>query len=122
MHDIDIARRYITKVDYARAKGIKFSLNFYEYKRLVTAKKCRYTGIDLTHTASNTGAKIPTYVTIDRIENSIGYVTGNVVPCCHAYNSFKAMIENPNNIITFDMVLKAAKLHVKLMERANESI
>lgn len=119
MDDEKIARKYLNKINNARDKGIQFGLLFHEFKRVVTAKKCRYTGILLT---IQTGA-VPrdTDVTIDRIDNSIGYVTGNVVACCHAYNSFKGTIENPNNPITFKNLAQALKVQDKLIEKASKS-
>lgn len=110
--DYKIARKYVKKIDKCSELGITFSLSFYEFKRIMTANKCRYTGITLTWQTSQN--QIPTDVTIDRIDNSIGYIAGNVVACCKGYNSFKGALENPNNIIDFKILEKALKVQKKL--------
>lgn len=107
-----VANRYINKIKACRTSNTEFSLSFYEFKRLISASKCKYTGIKLTfHTGVN---QIPTDVTIDRIDNKKGYVTGNVVACSKGYNSFKGALENPNNTITFAILEKALKVQKKL--------
>ena len=112
MTDQEVAQKYINKINNCRAASTVFSLSFFEFKRLVTAKKCKYTGIALTNSGKNNN--IATDVTIDRINNNIGYVTGNVVACCHGYNSFKAAVENPNNIVDFKTLEKALQIQKKL--------
>ena len=113
MEDVRIAKKYINKSKNARDNGTQFTISFYEYKRIITAKKCKYTGIQLTQQIGS--LPLDTDVTIDRIDNSIGYVTGNVVACCHAYKTFKSIIENPQNIMTFKMVKGALGVQEKLM-------
>ena len=107
-----IANKYLSKIKQCKANSIKFELSFYEYKRLITTAKCKYTGIKLTWQKSK--EQIPTDVTIDRIDNNKGYVTGNVVACCKGYNTFKAVLENPNNVISFPLLEKALRIQKKL--------
>ena len=107
-----IANKYVNKVKACKDSKIEFELSFYEFKRLITSDKCKYTGIKLTWQSSK--EQIPTDATIDRVDNSKGYVKGNVVACCKGYNSFKAVLENPTNIITFSMLEKALKIQKKL--------
>jgi len=90
MNDQDIAKRYVNKINACGGTKTAFTLTFAEFKRLVTSKKCKYTGIALTTQQGK--AQISTDVTIDRVNNSIGYVTGNVVACCFAYNTFKSIL------------------------------
>ena len=112
MRDQDIAQRYLNKIKKCEEKHTDFTLTFYEFKRIITAKKCKYTGIELTYqTDHNQG---PTDVTIDRVDNSKGYVNGNVVACCYQYNQFKSVVENPENIIDFKMLERALKVQKKL--------
>ena len=110
--DAVIANKYINKVKSCKASGLAFTLTFFEFKRLVTARRCKYTDIMLTWQSGK--EQIPTDVTIDRIDNDRGYVTGNVVACCKGYNSFKGVLENPNNIITFSILEKALQIQKKL--------
>ncbi len=92
MNDIEIARKYINKTRNAETKGHEFTLSFVEFKRVVTAKRCYYTGIELT--PGKEKENLATDITIDRVDNSLGYIKGNVVACCHAYNQFKGVLES----------------------------
>lgn len=117
MKDFDIAKRYISKSVYAKEKGHEFTLTFAQYKRILTAKYCRYTGVKLTTSANKKGLKDDNFCTLDRVDNSIGYVVGNVVACCYAYNQFKAVIENPNNIFDFKTLCRAINVQKKLQRK-----
>lgn len=116
MDDLEIARRYLRKADNANRRGVEFTLTFQGYKNLILAKKCRYTGIELTR-SSGPGTAKPTDHTIDRVDSTRGYVKGNVVACCHAANSAKAVFENPDtnalNINGAYRVLKATRDIIK---------
>jgi len=114
MDDKNIAIKYLAKIQYCVDKKIEFNLSFYEFKRLITAKYCKYTGTLLTHRPPGKKNMNSSDVTIDRVDNKVGYVTGNVVACCHAYNSFKGVLEDPNNIIDFKILEKALKVQKKL--------
>lgn len=105
--DISIARRYMSKADNARTRGIEFGLSFTAFKNLMRAKKCYYTGVELTQPISKNGMK-STDRTIDRIDSTKGYVSGNVVACCHAANQMKAMWEG-NPSMGFEEVKKLVK-------------
>lgn len=99
MDDLLIARKYISKADNAKKYDIEFSLSLVSFKNLMSAKKCGYTGIKLT---TPRGGGLPircTDRTIDRIDNTLGYISGNVIAVCHAANQLKAVWENPNNPI-----------------------
>ena len=112
MDDQEIAHKYVLKIGYCKQSNTVFNLSFYEYKRLITSKRCKYTGVELT--AHEKGKLKATDVTIDRIDNNIGYVTGNVVACCHAYNNFKCAIENPNNLLDFKTIERALNIQKNL--------
>lgn len=114
MTDYEVATRYIKKMDLVNKSGGVFELTFNQFKRLITAKNCRYTGLKLKHYRNNTVKLDPLHVTLDRIDNSLGYVHGNVVPCAHFYNEFKSILENPNNVMTVDILKKAIKVQDKL--------
>lgn len=112
MTDEEVAKKYINKIQNCKQSSTVFSLSFFEFKRLITATRCKYTGVSLTNTQ---GVKqIATDVTIDRVNNNVGYVTGNVVACCYGYNKFKAAIENPNNIVDFKTLERALQIQKKL--------
>jgi len=112
MTDYEIAKKYINKIRKCKSSGMTFTLSFFDFKRLITANRCKYTGVELTN--SGLDVLLATDVTIDRVDNLIGYVPGNVVACCHGYNTFKAGLENPNNIISFEVLEKALKVQKML--------
>lgn len=105
--DIALARAYLNKADQAKSKGIEFSISLTSFKNMLKSKKCYFTGLPL---AAET-------FSIDRIDNSKGYVAGNVVACHLNFNSLKAMIENPTTQLSIDNVAKAM---VKLAGRINK--
>lgn len=77
----------------ARLRGILFKLDK-EYVKNIIHTECYYCGVkdknlftapwSLTH-----NGKKYAYNGIDRINSSIGYVPGNVVPCCGQCNTMK---------------------------------
>lgn len=104
--DEAIARFYILKSERSAARNIEFNLSFAEFKRLNQAKRCRFTGIELTYNTFS----------IDRIDNTKGYVTGNVVACHKAFNKMKGCAENPESDFTIAMLAKAFTLAAKMIK------
>jgi macrodomain Ter protein organizer (MatP/YcbG family) len=101
-----IARFYILKSERSKKRDIEFNLSFAEFKRLSSAKKCRFTGLELTAQTFS----------IDRIDNAKGYVTGNVAACHKAFNKMKGCAENPESDFTIPMLAKAFALAAKLIK------
>ena len=113
MIDVYVAEKYLKKIANAKLAKHEFQLTFNEYKRLITRKHCYYTGIELT--SKRAGANIlQTDCTLDRIDNTKGYVNGNVVACCHAFNKLKSTFENPCSLLTIKNALKGLKIADKL--------
>lgn len=106
--DEDIARKYLSKITNCKTDGTAFELSFSQYRRVVTSKKCYYTGIDLTWKAAGDDMK-STDLSVERVDNKKGYVKGNVVACSHAANKLKAVWENKQNHLTFEQVSKMVK-------------
>lgn len=97
MHDRIIAKRYLSKAQSSETRGIQFDLSFMSFKNTQTAKKCYYTGLELTNTTR----------TIDRIDRTKGYIKGNCVACHTSINSIKAVLENPTvHGVTHEQLLK----------------
>lgn len=91
MQDIEIAQKMVKIQQSAKSRSIPFDLSFAEVKRVLTQKKCFFTGEVFdgkTHIRS-----------FDRIDNDKGYVDGNVVACTKEFNSKKA------NLTVSDIVL-----------------
>ena len=94
--DLSIAQSYIDKAKYAKEKGLEFTISFNQYKRLVTRKKCEYTSLPFDTSPQHK-------LTLDRIDNSKGYIPGNVVAICYFANQFKSIWENPTNQVTLEL-------------------
>lgn len=94
--DLEIAKGYVNKHKNAQERGILFDLPLQSYANVMKAKKCYYTGLPLS---SNN-------ITIDRVDNSKGYVKGNVVACVLFFNNLKGLLENPNNDYAVEDIIK----------------
>jgi len=102
--DLEVAKKYLTKSNNARRRGIDFKLSFSEYRSLLRKKKCGLTGLKFTWEDGGKDHKWPTQRTIDRIDNTKGYTKGNVMVVCHCVNQFKASWEDPDSPLTLDLV------------------
>ena len=87
-----VAEKYINKLNNARKRGIEFDISIMSIRNILSAKRCYYTGVELTRPIYGMDLR-PTDITIDRVDANKGYVRGNVVACCYEANQFKAMIE-----------------------------
>ena len=94
MKDLEIAKKYMNKAQNAKSLGHEFSLSFSQFKRLMIRKKCFYTGVLLNDRCPHGEYD---FRTIDRVDNSKGYIPGNVVACTYAANNLKGFLENPKN-------------------------
>lgn len=93
--DLYVAKWMLNKASNCEQRGISFNLSFVSCRNLLKAKKCYYTGVLLTKTKTDTGAKPkPTDFTVDRIDSSKPYEKGNVVVCCHFANQLKNQVES----------------------------
>ena len=70
----------------ANRRNLEFNLSDEDVKKLLERKTCYYTGARFS-------SKSKKYLkTIDRIDNSKGYIKGNVVACTHAANTLKNIL------------------------------
>ena len=73
-------RRYNKCKGDAKRRGIEFSLTkeyFFSFEDL----SCHYCGLTVYP------------ISLDRVDNDIGYIVGNVVSCCYVCNSLKHVFE-----------------------------
>lgn len=79
----------------AKYKGKEFTIEFDEFYKLIKSN-CHYCGKKPSKTFKEkcykTGKKFYPfcYNGIDRVDNKLGYVTGNCVPCCSECNAMKS--------------------------------
>ena len=73
----------------AKKRGIEWNLSQDQVFKLID-RNCHYCGIEPSNTSTiHKQSKKAKYSGIDRINNNIGYVEGNVVPCCAQCNYAK---------------------------------
>ena len=94
MHsDVDIIKKYQSIMSSALTRKLEFDISFAEFKRIYNQKKCFYTNKKLQHGGNGN-------FSIDRVDNSKGYISGNIVACDTKFNSLKSnlSIEDINNL------------------------
>lgn len=97
---------YKAKLDNCKKDGKEFKLNLIAFRNLCRTQKCPYTGIALT--MPRQGKPLSSDLTIDRIDNSKGYVKGNVMAISRCANNFKSIFENktyPMDMLTAEKAL-----------------
>lgn len=83
---------YCTYRNKARNKNIEFTLTKQEFKQQ-TKKVCYYCGIRPFQIAKRGNASTPyKYNGLDRLNNKLGYIISNVVPCCGICNRAKGAL------------------------------
>ncbi|MBX2847085.1 MAG: hypothetical protein KTR16_02100 [Acidiferrobacterales bacterium] len=105
--DLVAAKKYIKLSERSANKGMEFNLSLSDIQKLLKRKKCQYTGAKISYMNDETHEKL----TFDRLDNSIGYVNGNVFAVSDTANQVKNMLlEHP------DSPLKGSKLTLKSIE------
>ncbi len=94
-----LKQKYHSKIQSCKDQGIHFDLSLKAFKKLITKKKCQYTGKLFSE---NVGRSI------DRVDNTKGYVKGNCVACCSHLNGIKSNIDY-KDIISMAKFLKKFK-------------
>lgn len=82
--DLDVARKYVQLEQSATSRGIPFNLSLLSVRNLLQAKRCYYTGVTLVVERLH-----PNKRTVDRKDNTAGYIIGNVVACSLEFNQKK---------------------------------
>lgn len=116
--ELFVAQYYQGKTESCKARKIEWKLSLISVRNLLRTKKCPWTGITLTVPRGNGKPNLSTDITIDRIDNTKGYVPGNVIAVSTVANNFKSIFENPQYPI--DM-LTAQKMLGKVQKRIQKS-
>lgn len=85
--DIEVAKKLIQIQQSAISRNIQFAMTFNEVKKVLNQKKCFFTEIELNNIVND-----PHQRTFDRIDNTVGYIDGNVVACTKYFNGVKGDI------------------------------
>ena len=94
-----------------------------EVRRMLAVKNCQYTGMKLTHQFVGSSITRYTDLTLDRIDNSKGYVKGNVKAVANGVNMLKATFENEthaNSRLTFKTLAKFGKVVSEELMKASK--
>ena len=81
----DVYREYVKK---SKERGIEFELSLDQCSPIF-ASACFYCGAPPKNKRTRDTGITVWYQGIDRLDNSVGYLLYNVVPCCKYCNSFK---------------------------------
>lgn len=113
--DTYVAMKYVQTKISAANRGIVFTLTLAQMTRLLKRKKCHYTGILFNEIHS---------LSLDRVDNTLGYVQGNVVPCSKVVNRLKEHLTE-NKVVCETMttkeIVKMMKSFINIMETKGES-
>ena len=94
----------------ADSRGHEFKISIEEFI-LCTSGNCVYCGVDPEEFQTRRRDKVVMsgYAAngVDRVDNSIGYIVGNIVPCCSACNKGKGKMSREN----FIKMCKAVAAH-----------
>ena len=77
-----VALKYLQKQINAQERGLEFTLTLQDMRALLKKKTCHYSGATLTLTGE-------TALSLDRIDDSIGYTKLNTVACASVVNKVK---------------------------------
>lgn len=93
-----LKQKYENKKKNACSRGIDFSLTEYEFIKLCLFLKenrqCAYTNETFVFKATTNGTPKPNYPTLERVDNSVGYVLGNVIWVTYNSNFLKSKWED----------------------------
>ena len=92
LSDLSVAHKLINLQHSAKKREVEFNLSFKKLKQLMLQKKCYYTGLEFQQQIEGLTRSI------DRVDNTKGYVDDNVVACVAQFNSLKGQL-TPDDII-----------------------
>lgn len=107
--DTFVAMKYIQTKISASNRGIEFKLSLSQMAKILKRKTCFYTGIELDEVHS---------LSLDRKDNKLGYVDGNVVACSKLVNNLKEQIIESKRVtetMTSNQIIKMLQSFSKLV-------
>ena len=103
--DTMVASRYGMKTHDALTRGKHFDLTIAQFRKLYMRKRCAYTGVELVFKRDGNGTPA-NYATLERVDNTKGYVIGNVVVVSHEANQIKSVFESKAGTIDVRVAVK----------------
>lgn len=104
--EVGLKQKYENKSKNAKSRGIDFKLSEQEFIKLCLFLKenrqCAYTDETFVFKSTTNGTPKPNYPTLERVDNSVGYVLGNCIWVTYHSNFLKSKWEdNLCNQLTF---------------------
>lgn len=96
-------RRYSHFKSTAKYRKQVCTISYEEFVALRKDGKCKYCNSPLNETGSG----------LDRINSSLGYISGNCVPCCKSCNLCKGHLEG-SGIFSVEEILESMKRRMPL--------
>lgn len=113
--DRKLTTKYLRKIDNARQRKIMFTLTYAQYKRIMTRKRCAYTGFPLTmHFQGNPQGND---VTLERIDSSKPYSLENCIAVSYTANNIKSVFEDTNAPLKVDDAIRMFAAIDKLQKK-----
>lgn len=116
--DTMVAGRYGMKTHDAQTRGKPFELTLAQFRMLYKRQYCAYTGVALSYRRNADGSLPPNYATLERVDNTKGYIPGNVVIVSNEANKAKSVFESKCG----DMdLITAVRMFTKIGEHLNKA-
>lgn len=109
MDELQLAKKYLSKIASSRSRGIHFNLTFPQFRSILKRKTCAYSGAIL----NKTNPAHDHYVTLERVDSRRPYEVGNCVAVSKKFNALKSVFEKS---VTTDELEKFVK-NIKKYER-----
>lgn len=101
----DVLTKRLQLLRSAKSRNLEFNLTDEDVRQILERKTCYYTKARFSSS--------PDYQrTVDRIDNKLGYISGNVVACIHGVNQLKNLLIENNNNGKFILTIKQLKTMV----------
>lgn len=81
-------QKYAAYVKAAEKRNLSFELTREEFECLIL-QNCHYCGQEPNQRKKQAHNGVPFYNGVDRVDNDLGYMTNNCVPCCRLCNRIK---------------------------------
>lgn len=79
---VQLAKCYKNKANNAESRGLDFDISILTFANIKAQKVCAYSGLPF-----GTGDDA---LSVERIDNNVGYIDGNVIPVRHVLNTLRA--------------------------------
>lgn len=108
---IKLLKKMERKRSNAKRRSLSFTLDVNDWlmlgeKLLVKGKQyCDYTGLPLSNKTTEFGGDNPWFPTVERIDDKVGYCSGNLCVCCERANALKDSLCDkgvPSHLISKD--------------------